>query len=644
MGATNLPRLKYVEIDSIDSSDYIINFSVSEELDVAFKTCTLVLKRSVNTLFTFNEKEIIGKSIIVKRGVTTAEEDILFRGNIISVNFQGSRVMINCQDKLSSTRDLIINESFDWTTDPEAGIISELVKTIISENTNLTYSGSSVQDSGTVNIRKKLVCRHRTVWSALKELAFSLDWQIYYNPNDDLVYFEPRGFRSGTTILNTSTNIVKLPRWNINSKKLFNKITVIGSPQEVLKVAGPYLLDGSQSGWGISEVVLPEKPIAVKVLSDTSNPPTTQKVAGVEGSSETYDYEVNKELQKVVWHTDDFTPTTSYYAQVEYTYNLPVNITRKNQSSIDLYTDGTAKAVTQNREDIKTNDDAADWASKQLEIYSEPFYSTVLYVRSVTDLVVGYLYTIQDNIEGIDKSLMVTKIKYNYPYKYDEIKVSDKEYRERNLADSPAERIKRLEEKQTDDSEKHTIYNDFTRQSRQEKRETQVKSRGITGDFMIWGHPTSRGVWGSPNKWGTNSNTYSVKKLTPGNNIFKELGYDTDYFDSSSTASQDLVSKEIDFTSGQIYQTELISLGTTHTHYTIALASVTGTVQVEISGDGGSTYETVSLGIRTAFTSADANGVLVKITETGFTTATLANTYKASGAYDEPILKVMLEN
>jgi len=643
MTATNLPKLKYVSVNAIDISSYVGAFTVSEKFGKYFKTAVIKLKKTVSDVLTYNDKELMGSAVLVKRGVSAVDEDILFRGTVAGVDFKGGIVTINCEDKLSDTKYITVNESFDWSTDTEAGVGSEIVKTLLSENTSLTYSASSIQSTGSVNIIKKLVLRHRSVWSALKEIAYAMNFRIYYNPNDDLVYFEPSGFSTGTTILSTTTNIVKLPKWVIDPTKLFNKITVIGSPQEVIKRAGPYLLDGSQTGWTTTSITLGEKPIAVKVLSDTSNPPTTQKILGVEGTSTTYDYEVNKEAYKITWNST-FTPTTSYYAQVEYTYNEPVNISRKNQSSIDLYTGGVAKEVVQNREDIKTNDDASLWGQKQLAIYSEPFYSTTLSVRSVTDLMIGHLYTVQDNIQDVEEELMITEIKYTYPYRYDEIKVSDKEYRENNLADSPSERLKRLEEKQTDDSEKLVIYNDFTRDIKVEKRETKVQQRGITGTFMIYGHPSSRGVWGTPNTWGVNGNSYSTKKLTPGDNVFKEFGYDNDYFSSSSTATQDLTDNEVDFTSGQVYQTELISLGTTHTYFTIALASTTGTFTTTISGDGGSTYQAVTLNSRTAFTSADANGVIIKVTESGSTTGTLKNTYNTDDSYNEPILKCTLEN
>jgi len=643
MSATNLPKLKYVEIDSTDVSDYVGSFVIKEKFDTYFKTAVVGLKKTVGSILNYNDKTLMGESVIIKRGVSSADEDILFRGKVTGVDFKGSIVTIACEDKLSETKDTTVNESFDWSTDTEAGVISELVKTLLSENTSLTYSSSSIQSSGSVNIVKKLVLRHRSVWSALQELSYAIDWQIYYNPNDDLVYFEPKGYRSGTTVLSTTTNIVKLPKWKIDSTKLFNKITVLGSPQEAIGSEGPFLLDGSQSGWDTTSITLIDQPLAVKVLSDTSNPPTTQKKLGVDGTSTSYDYEVNKLDYTITWNTDTFAPTDSYYAIVEYTFNKHINVTRKNQTSIDLYTGGVPKEVSQNREDIKTNDDASLWAQNQLAIYSTPFYSTVLSVRSVTDLMIGYTYTVIDEIQDINRELMIKEISYIYPYRYDVIKVGDKEYREMNLADSPAERLKRLEEKQADDSEMLIIYNDFTRDVKVEKRETITKKRTISEFIMIYGSIGARGIWGAPIIWGVNSVLFSTIKITPGKNIFKEFGYDDDYFSSSSTATQDLTDLEIDFTSGQVYETELISLDTTHTYFTVSLADTTGTFAVTISGDGGSTYQSVTLNLRTAFTSADTNGVIVKVTESGTSTGTLKNTYNTDSSKNNPILKVTLE-
>ena len=91
------------------------------------------------------------------------------------------------------------------------------------------------------------------------------------------------------------------------------------------------------------------------------------------------------------------------------------------------------------------------------------------------------------------------------------------------------------------------------------------------------------------------------------------------------------------------HETALISLGTTHTYFTIDLGDVTGTISVKISGDGGTTWQSVTLNQRTAFTTATTAGVKILVYETAKTIARIENTYKDSGAYDDPVIYCKLE-
>ncbi len=130
--------------------------------------------------------------------------------------------------------------------------------------------------------------------------------------------------------------------------------------------------------------------------------------------------------------------------------------------------------------------------------------------------------------------------------------------------------------------------------------------------------------------------------MIQGNNIYKEFFYDTD-FDGSGTATWNTTTKELTFTSGQTRTTDEISKGTAHTYFTVSLGSLTGSALVEITGDGGSNWQTVTLNARTLFSVSSVAGVKLRITENNTSTAAIANTYNSDGSYNEPGIKVILE-
>ncbi len=490
MVVSNLPKLKEVIIDGVDVSSFVLAFEIEEHWDETIKAANVVLKRTVNTVLDFNDKELSGATITVTRGVSLATETYLFRGFVRKIDFEGGLVKIGCEDKLSICKYTIVNTSYDINVDPEAGVISEIVTSLVDENTSLTIDATSVVNSGTVNVIKKFVLRQRVLMDALQELAYQLDYQIYYDPETDKVHFEPKGYLTSATVLTVGTEIVQLPKWTIDSSRLFNRIIVKGSPQEKLTVEGPFALDGvAQSDWTTTSITLDNKPIAVKVLADAANPPTTERVGGIEGSTSTFDYEVDTELLQIAW-SSTYTPLATDFAQVEYTFLQSVLIVRKNSTSISLYTGGEAKTVSQFREDIKNVDDAEKWAAKQLAMFSVPFYKTQLKIRSTPTLKVGTVYRIVDNSQNIDRNLMVKKIRYSWPYRYDEIEVSDQEFRTANWGSDTLARLKRLEEKQADNDDLLVDFIDLVREFKFERRYNKILRRKIF-DSYLYNHPVN---------------------------------------------------------------------------------------------------------------------------------------------------------
>jgi len=608
MAFTNLPKLKKVTINGVDVSSYVITYETDETFDNNIKVAVIGLKSTVSDVLDYKDDTNIGTNVVIQRGVALATEKTIFQGLVRNISFQGGVITFTCEDKLSVCKYTVVNTSFDINIDSEAGVISEIAKTLVTDYTTLTADSSSFQNSGTVNVIKKFRLKQRTLMDALLELANAIDWQLYYDSSDDKVYFEPKGFTTSATTLEVSTNIIETPEWDIDSSMIFNRVIVSGSPQEIFTEEGPFQLDGSESGWTTTNITLNQKPIFLQVFSDTSNPPTTEKTGGVERTTATFDYEVNKERKIVEW-SSTFTPTTSYYALIKYSFNLPVRVTMKDAASIDVY---GQKDSPQFREDIKTVDDAERWASKQLEMFSTPFYSTELRVTNETDLKIGDVHTVIDSVNGVTRDLMIKQIRQFFPYNYDEVMVGDKAMRTSNWGMDATQRLIRLEEKQTSDDELNTeitqldIDIDYDMRSMEVyKRDTEFDSKwgigfsnGSSTNELNWAD--SGALWQSA--WG-NSEVRCI--LIPDSNIFQEYVYDTDYYDStnSSGVTWDTGDNDITIASGSKLQTNMIALGQQYSWATIVMENLIGNLHPNFN-----IYEGLQLHYTLESDASDASG------------------------------------
>lgn len=604
------PRLQRTVINGVDVSSYVLSWKIEQEFGDDFRLAKIELKKTVNSIISYGDGSLQEKNVTIQRGVSSSTETYVFRGVVKRVEVNGPYIDVTCEDKLADTKDSTVVESFDYNNSVEAGVISEIFKTLINDYTDLTADNSSVQNSGTVFIRKKFVLRRRTVYDAIKELAEYLDWQFYYEPVTDKVFFEPKGYITESTVFEIGSNVLTVPKWNIDTSSFFNKIIVKGVQQEAVTEEGAYILDGvAQSDWTTTSITLDNKPVQVKVFSDTSNPPTTEKKAGQEGATSSFDYYVDTEDKKVIW-SDTFNPTTSYYALVQYSYMIPTPVIRKNSASITEFEKTVEKSVF--KDELKNVDDVASWAQKQVNTYGFPFYSTSLRLKGEENLRIGRVYRVIDRFNDIDRELMIQKIETLYPYKGDVVRVADKEMRTSDWSANPNQRLKRLEEKQSDNED---ILNDFV------DVETDVVVRSIheiytaspKSNVLYWGSAT-QGTWGDFN-WGDGTaETETLSQRTHPNNVYAEDYYDDDLVDTgNTTATVNTSAHSISFTTGETFRSNPIFLykTTTITKATLSIPStqITGSANLSfyLSADGGSNWESVTLGTQHTFTNTGSD-------------------------------------
>lgn len=425
-----------VTIATVDRTSKLITYQLSDYSENEVSDVTLEFSKSI-TLPT------IGQALTIQRNLTGSfsSSDYIFQGEITNIDQKREKVVVVAKDKLYNAVKAEITRVFDKNIDTEAGNISEIFKTLINDYTDLTADSTSVQDSGTTYVLDKFVCNHSDVYDKLQELANFLNWQFYYNPITDKVYFEPKGFTNYTTGLTVGSggNILNIPIWKTDADSLVNYLTILGGETLIGKTE-TFTTNGSITDFQLSFV-----PVDVKVFTSTDNGATyTEKTGGVLGSTATYDYTVDRtpEVREIIFTSPPSASTPG--VKVEYTYNIPVAVAGKRQTSIDSY--GQVQRTLQ-LNDIRTNADAIVRLNTHLDKYSEPFRSTMLNVSgSILDIKPGYLVSVNDTKNNVTGSFAVNKVVYRYPHSSDEVYIGDREVRTADFEFDILKKIKQIQD------------------------------------------------------------------------------------------------------------------------------------------------------------------------------------------------------
>ena len=631
------PKLNEVLMNGVAIDDYILKSTIEKKYNESFRFAVLTCSRNILDLFNFLDRSVIGYSITIKRGVASATEKFEFEGYIEDFSIEGGIVGLTCVDILKKANKINLTKSWDYDIDTEAGVQSEIFKSLYTDYTDFTADDSSVQNSGTLFIRKKFICNNRSVHNAAQELCDTLEYQQYYKPSSSKVYFEPKGFLSSSEVLQVGTNIIGTLKWQFKSSKIVNKLKIIGSEQEVETDEIGQL--NVTTDWNTTAITLSNKPVSVKVFYEDANPPTVLLTGGDATTSTPYEYEVDQETNRIKWAT---TTTANYYAKISYSYMLPTPVVLNDVVSQEKYY-FSEKSIF--KKDLKNVDDVEMYGRNYLKSYSTPFRSTKIKVFDATDLEPGQTIRVVDSNNNIDDDFLIINVKIHRPYKFDEVEVSDELIRVSEFRVDTQERIRRLEEEfgKSDDLLVHAI--DLTRPIYYGRRDFTVGKREIESDVLYWDSDV-QGDWGTATtgyNWGDDSEgAYATRMLIPGNNQFKEVIYDEKYKHSNTTATWSSTTHTIVFTAAEIYESELMSKGINYKYLRVLLGSTTtSNLTIEVSADGKSNWQEISHDVRTEITNRSTLGTAIKMTASANTT--VANQIDVSNQIGDVAIRVYHE-
>jgi len=529
-----------VIVNSVDVTASVKHWKIVESFGKEIQDIKLTFFR---TVFTLVPTLRAGMTLTVKRGVTTPTDNFIFDGFTDTVKKGGNLTVVMGKDQLITLVNKTVRKSFNGIAFPGTEAkISDIATTLIE-----TFGGLSadVVDSGTAITLKKFICRDTSIFSRLKVLAQIVDYQIFFNPVTQKVRFEPKGFTTSSTNLNTGDNIIGTPIWSRDASQLANKLIVKGAVQEIQR---EQLFDGD--GTASQTFTLEFKPIDV-IFFEIIASVDTERTGGVPDSTASFDYTVDKEDGSVTI-TSNAPATGTGNVKIVYTYAVPVPVQVLNASSISTFGE---RFVVKHFADIQSVDDAKERGQGWLNKYGTPFLKVSIKMSKTEDILIGQIIDVNDTVNSEIESVLVNQITREWPHKHDLLQAGDEEWRTAEWGEYSIERIRRIEEELQQASELLVQFQEFTRNNTVLKRRyMQVQKRVVSvgTDLFILDH-ADYGILDT-NKlddagFATTAALAPITNLIWAFKLYVELFDDTDFEDTGAgaTANWNTSTQQLEF-------------------------------------------------------------------------------------------------
>ena len=533
-----------VTINSIDVTEYRITWNYESEWRVAIDSLIIDLSPAISSALTLE----VGQRIIVTRGFVTSTDETVFDGDITQVKPQVDRMSLVAKGRMYDAVKSAQVKSYDKNIDTEAGIGSEIFKSLC-DDAGLSYTpaagdltNGSINFTGSGDPDKivKFIQNDEDDFQKMDELAELYDYIIYYDYSTGLVYFQPKGFVVYSRNLTVGIDIQNQIKWKVNMEQMINKVKIHGST--VYDKINPAVFTGPATTFQLLKT--PED----TEVRDTNSSGTLytrgQKGVGILGT--TFDYYVDTVQKTIVFATNKSNVWVRYGAQV------PMPVVLSDPASIIKYggPNQIAHFKTFTFNDLKDVVDAEDKGRAILNKYSTPFYETREDVQ-IDDTVIqnyglikpGYLVRIIDNFNNLDLNVFVKIVKKSIPHIGDRIIVGDEIWRTEDWQSTQMKKINLLFNELNKNQDVLITTIDLSYDIPIENRYSYIEKRSLIGNnSFIIGSAVS-GILGT-NKLGWGGTAFSTIALVQGDQTYTEYFYDT-IFKGTGTANWDTTNKRL---------------------------------------------------------------------------------------------------
>lgn len=586
--ATAVGSKSVVLVNGVDVSSKVVEWFTTERVVVLIDVASIVFSGDVETLVTLSNES----SVVIKRGKTTGDENVIFRGFIKIKRNEDINVVVDCEGKLGQAERRQVTNTYDKNNDPQAGVLSAILEDIME-----TYAGLSFTVTDSSSYLSTLIdvfpCNRDLCIERCEELRNVLDWVMRWDYDLDTGVFEPKGntqhpvvFRHDTT---GGTNVHNTPVWESDSATMVNEVEVIGRSQEETHTQS-FTATASQTVFNLEST-----PGEVEVTVNG-----VKKVLGVLNSTVSYDYTVQQHLKTVTFESGMSGGET---VVINYGRLKPVSVTLQNAESIETYcpTDSVSGLKlpfqrTFKFEDVVTVVDAEVRAEELLAHYSSPLLNTIIEIdHQVTPVRAGMSLRMVDTVEGVDDFFTVTEVIHQWPEAVDIVNIGQERVYEKTTLLAVEDRLRKLERRELQNIDQINLRRDIE------------KSLRFYGCLLVYRRDTSvDGEWNRGFGNGVDSNTLNwndTGAIWQTSFTNSELLYSVVWSNNKS---------EEDFTDSTLVDTATMT-GTLNT--TLATATMTagqniilGPCHLRIGGD--QTTPTSIIGVKLKVLSAQLTGTI----------------------------------
>jgi len=511
--------LHEIKIGDTDILDYVVDFDVYRSRDSDdLNPSKILISKAIGSLgiLKFNA------TITIKRGISTATKQFIFKGIITDIVDNANNGVFECTIRPPnwnlSTQFIV--QTFD-SGSTEAGVITSIWETIAKgedEDINVSAQSDSTLPSLTF-----FLCKGESRWERAQYLKNLIKYQSYYKPSDDTYHLEPEGFTDISGSFNVGKEILNLPNWAYDFENIINQIKVLGA---VDRARFQESFTGDDSNKDFTLTYVPED-------TEVYIPSVSQanlQVLGIENSTETYAYTVDRENQKISFVVAPSVGADNVIVNYSYVQQRPV--IQRNSISIDKY--GKREKIIK-YDTIVSVDDARTQSDAILSVYANPFRSTILQIRTTTDYFPGNRMSIVDSISDESVTLTINKIHFKYINEFDIVEVGDKNYKVKDLFYDIIAQIDKLNSNGTDNQEILTdvLSNDINISI---SRVFELYSASPDADTLYW-DDDNQGEWDNFNWADDTVETRTLVKRVPNKDYFYEDFTTTDYTDTANTTA-----------------------------------------------------------------------------------------------------------
>jgi len=583
--------LHEVKVGNVDVTSYVLDWTVTRARDSDdVEPATLWIMQGVTSLEVLKHNV----DVTIKRGLTTATDQFIFKGKITNISNDNGILRCDLRPPHWVLKRQIINEIFD-NTSAEAGDVTSIWETIAKgEDDTITVSTES---SASLPLLQYFVCNGETRWDKTQELRKLIKWQSFYRPDTDTYYLQPEGFTEFTTPFTVGINILNNPIWDYDVESIFNDITVLGAFDDAR-------FQESFNGDGVSKIFeLTYVPEDTEIYLGSISQANLQ-VMGIENSSSGFDYTVEREKRQIIFESAP--PAGTDNVIINYTYLQQRPVRQKNKTSIEKY---GVSMYEVGYDTVLSIEDAKIQAQALIDVFSTPFRSTALFVLDYENLFPGNRITIYDPQNNeVGTELTVNSIVYQYTSEHDVLEVGDKNYRLKDLILDIIQNITSLYKRKKDNQDIITDINLIENSVITHITKERYKASPVE-DVLYWGD-ANQGTWGSFN-WGPETETFSLVKRTHSKNVFYD-DYTADHYTNTSGSSDvSVTGGQLVFSSGGLYLSQAIHIDNTLiTQLTPTWELDSGIVKVEFRTDAG-IWRTATNGETLQFSIGSAGGTKI---------------------------------